>query len=176
MVRQSAVEWFQWSLRHGPRRSWQRLLREHGGAVEGTEGEGLLPGGNDRDHAEWPRGILGISLDFMICGRFQNFQWWFIDVLSKEVGKQEVGKQSSELRTNRILRLYSMNGGMWAYITEPWEVWGYTQWRVVCDVTSHNNEKCETILKERWYVSLHNRTMRSVRLYSRNGGMWVYIT
>ena len=30
---------------------------------------------------------------------------------------KEVGKQSSELRTNRIVRLYSMKGGVWVYIT-----------------------------------------------------------
>ena len=41
---------------------------------------------------------------------------------------------------------------------------------MVCDFTSHNNEKCETILNEGWCVTLHHITMRSVRLYSMKGG------
>ena len=61
---------------------------------------------------------------------------------------------------------YSMKGGVWLY----------TQWRVVCDFTSHNNEKCETIFNEGWCVTLHHTTMRSVRLYSMKGGVWLYIT
>ena len=71
---------------------------------------------------------------------------------------------------------YSMKGGVWLYITSQWEVWDYTQWRVVCDLTSHNNEKCETIFNEGWCVTLHHTTMRSVRLYSLKGGVWVYVT
>ena len=60
---------------------------------------------------------------------------------------KEVGKQSSELRMKLI------------------------QWRVVCYFTAHHNEKCETILNEwRWWESWHHITMRSVRLYSMNGG------
>ena len=35
---------------------------------------------------------------------------------------------------------------------------------VVCQSTSHNNERCETTLNEWWCVSLHHITMRSVRL------------
>ena len=44
---------------------------------------------------------------------------------------------------------------------------------MVCDFTSHHNEKCETILNEGWCVTLPHITMRSVRLYSMKGGvMW----
>ena len=71
---------------------------------------------------------------------------------------------------------YSMKGGVWLYITSQFEVWDYTQWRMVCEFTSHNNEKCETILNEGWCVSLHHITMRSVRPYSMKGGVWVDIT
>ena len=42
---------------------------------------------------------------------------------------------------------------------------------MVCEFTSHTNEKCETILNEGWRVSLHHITMRSVRLYSMKGGV-----
>ena len=48
------------------------------------------------------------------------------------------------------------------------QVWDYTQWRVVCEFTSHNEEKCKTILNEWWCVRFHHITMRSVRLYSIN--------
>ena len=41
--------------------------------------------------------------------------------------------------TMRCVRLNSMNGGVRAYITQPWDVWDYTQWMVVCvSWTSHN--------------------------------------
>ena len=70
----------------------------------------------------------------------------------------------------------SMKGGVWLYITSQWEVWDYTQWRVVCYFTSHHNEKCETILNEGWCVTLHHITMRSVRLHSMKGGVLLYIT
>ena len=33
--------------------------------------------------------------------------------------------------TMRNVRLYSMNGGVWVDITYNWEVWDYTQWRVL---------------------------------------------
>ena len=79
-------------------------------------------------------------------------------------------------RTMRSVRLYSMTSGVWVYITWQWEVWDYNQWRVVCEFTSRNNKKCETLLNEWWCVSLHHVTMRSVTLYSMNGGVWVYIT
>ena len=78
--------------------------------------------------------------------------------------------------TMRSVRLHSMKGGVWLYITSPWEVWDYIQWRVVCDFTSHHSEKCETILNEGWCVTLHHITVRSVRLYSMKGGVWLYIT
>ena len=89
--------------------------------------------------------------------------------------------------TMRSVRLYSKKGGVCLYITQQWEVWDYTPWRMVCDFTSHNNEKCETIFNEGWCVcafTSHNNekcetifnegwcvrfyyiTMRSVRLYS----------
>ena len=95
-----------------------------------------------------------------------------------------------------------MKGGVWLYITSQWEVWDYIQWRVVCDLTSHHHEKCETIwevwdylqwrvvcdftshhnekcettFNEGWCVTLHHITMRSVRLYSMQGGVWLDIT
>ena len=69
---------------------------------------------------------------------------------------------------------HSMNGGVRVDITSWCEVWDYTQWMVVWEFTSHHNEKCETILNEWWCESLHHITMRSVRLYSMNGGVWVY--
>ena len=78
--------------------------------------------------------------------------------------------------TMRSVRLYSMKGGVWLYITSQWDVWDYTQWRVVCDFASHHNEKCETILNEGWCVTLHHITMRSVRLHSMKGGVLLYIT
>ena len=149
--------------------------------------------------------------------------------VDKTISK-EVGKQSSELRmklvqwrvacaftshnnekcetifnegwcvtlhhtTMRSVRLYSMKGGVWLYITQQWEVWDYIQWRVVCDyitqqwevwdyiqwrvvceITLHNNEKCANICNEGWCVSLHYTTMRSVLIYAMKGGVWVYIT
>ena len=72
------------------------------------------------------------------------------------------------------VRLYSMNGGVRVDITSRWEVWDYIEWRVVWEVTSHHDEKCETILNEEWCERWHHITMRSVRLYSMNGGVWVY--
>ena len=69
----------------------------------------------------------------------------------------------------------TFNGGVLLYITSQWEVWDYTQWRVVCCFTSHHNEKCETTFNG-WCVTLHHITMRSVRLYSMKGGVWLYIT
>ena len=72
--------------------------------------------------------------------------------------------------TMRSVRLHSMKGGVWLYITSQWEVWDYIQWRVVCYFTSHHNEKCETTFNEGWCVTLHHITMRSVRLYSMKGG------
>ena len=76
--------------------------------------------------------------------------------------------------TMRSVRLYSMNGGVRVDITSRWEVWDYTQWMGVCNFTLHKNEKCETILNEWGCVSSHYIKMRSVRLYSMNGGVWVY--
>ena len=61
-------------------------------------------------------------------------------------------------------------------ITSHWEVWDYIQWRVVCDFTSHHTEKCETTFNEGWCVTLHHITLRSVRLHSMKGGVWLYIT
>ena len=52
----------------------------------------------------------------------------------------------------------------------------YIQWMVVWEFTSHHDEKCETILNKWWCESLHHITMRSVGLYSMNGGVRVYIT
>ena len=52
----------------------------------------------------------------------------------------------------RSVRLYSINGG-------------------VCEFTSHNHEKCETILNEGWCANLHHKTMRRVGLNSTNGGV-----
>ena len=54
----------------------------------------------------------------------------------------------------------------------------FTQWRVVRGITSHDNQKCETILNERWCArwNSHSITRRSVRLNSMNGGVQVYIT
>ena len=76
----------------------------------------------------------------------------------------------------RNVRLHSMKGGVWVDITSQWEVWDYTQWRVVFELTSHSNEKCETTLNEGWCVSWHHITMRNVRLHSMKGGVWVDIT
>ena len=53
---------------------------------------------------------------------------------------------------------------------------------MVCYFTSHHNEKCETILNEtilneRWCVTLHHIIMRSVRLHSMNamkGGVFYF--
>ena len=78
--------------------------------------------------------------------------------------------------TMRSVRLYLMNGGVRVDITSRWEVWDYTQWMVVWELTSHHNEKCETIFNEWWCESWHHITMRSVRLYSMNGGVRVDIT
>ena len=78
--------------------------------------------------------------------------------------------------TLRSVRLHSMKGGVWLYITSYWEVWDYIQWRVVCDFTSHHTEKCETTFNEGWCVTVHHITLRSVRLYSMKGGVWLYIT
>ena len=50
--------------------------------------------------------------------------------------------------TMRSVRLYSMKGGAWDYITRLWEVWDYTHFRVVCESTLHNNEKCASICNE----------------------------
>ena len=69
-----------------------------------------------------------------------------------------------------------MKGGVWLYITSQWEVWNYIQWRVVCDSTSHHNEKCETTLNEGKCITLDYITMRSVRLYSMKGGVLLYVT
>ena len=88
------------------------------------------------------------------CDR--GWDWCCFGILNINLSK-EVGKQSSELRKNRLVRLHSMRGG-------------------VCELTLHNNEKCETTLNERWRVSWHHITMRSVRLHSMNGGVWVDIT
>ena len=52
----------------------------------------------------------------------------------------------------------------------------YIQWRVVCDFTSQNNWWCVTMLTEGWCVTLHHITIRSVRLYSMKGGLWLHIT
>ena len=76
--------------------------------------------------------------------------------------------------TTGSVRLYSIKGGVSLYITSQWEVWDYTQWRVVWELTSHHNEKCEAIFNEWWCESWHHITMRRVRLYSMNGGVWVY--
>ena len=59
-------------------------------------------------------------------------------------------------------------------IKSRWEVWDCSQGMVVWEFTSHHNEKCETILNEWRCKSLHHITMRRVRLYSMNGGVWVY--
>ena len=83
---------------------------------------------------------------------------------------KEVGKQSSELRMKLIQK-----GGVRLYITQQWEVWDYIQWRVVCDFTSHHNEKCETTFNEGWCVTVHHITMRSLRLYSMKGCVLLYI-
>ena len=64
--------------------------------------------------------------------------------------------------TMRSVRLYSMNGGVRVDITSRWEVWDYTQWMVVWELTSHHDEKCETILNEWWCVSLHSGGDRCV--------------
>ena len=76
----------------------------------------------------------------------------------------------------RSVRLYSMNGGVRVDITSRWEVWAYTKWMVVWEFASHHNEKCEAIFNDWWCESWHHITMRSVRLYSMNGGVSVYIT
>ena len=58
-------------------------------------------------------------------------------------------------------------------LNEGWYVSLHHMWvYIICEFTSHNNEKCETILNEWWCVSLHHITVRSVRLYSMNGGVW----
>ena len=92
-----------------------------------------------------------------------------------------------ELLTN-IYRIYQLKFGSnlpsygWLLLNEGWCVTVHhitirnTQWRVVCELTSRNNEKCEAILNEGWCVSWHHVTMRSVRLYSMKGGVWVDIT
>ena len=82
--------------------------------------------------------------------------------------------ETSHHITVRSVRLYSMNGGVRVDITSRWEVWDYTQFMVVWDFTSHHNEKCETIFNEWWCESWHHITMRSVRLYSMNGGVRIF--
>ena len=89
---------------------------------------------------------------------------------------QWMGVCKFTLHKMRSVRLYSMNGGVRVDITSRWEVWDYTQWMGVCKFTLHKNEKCETILNEWWCESWHHITMRSVRLYSMNGGVRVDIT
>ena len=54
---------------------------------------------------------------------------------------------------------YSMKSGVLLYSTSQWEVWDYIQWMVVWELTSHQDEKCETILNEWWCESLHHITM-----------------
>ena len=77
--------------------------------------------------------------------------------------------------TMRSVRPYSMNGGVRLYIiTSRWEVWDYIQWMVVWELTSHQMEKCETVLNEWWCETSHHITMRSVRIYSMNGGVMVW--
>ena len=73
----------------------------------------------------------------------------------------------------RSVRLYSMKGGVRVYITSRWEVWDYSQWMVLWELTSHKNWKCETILNEGWCVALHHIRIRSVRLYSLKSGVWL---
>ena len=41
----------------------------------------------------------------------------------------------------------------------------------MCDFTLHNNEKYETILNQGWCVTLHQITIKSVRLYSMKRGV-----
>ena len=57
----------------------------------------------------------------------------------------------------------------------PKELLHYTQWRVACELTSYNNGKCEATLNEWWCVSWHYIAMRSVRLHSMNGGVWIVL-
>ena len=73
-------------------------------------------------------------------------------------------------------QINSMKGGVLLYITLQWEVWDYIHRRVVWELTSHHNEKRETILNEWWCESLHHITMTSVRLYWMNGRVRVDIT
>ena len=67
-----------------------------------------------------------------------------------------------------------MQGGVLLCSTSQREAWDYIQWMVVWELTSHHDEKCETILNEWWCESWHHITMRSVRLYSMDGAVWAY--
>ena len=90
---------------------------------------------------------------FKIRGIFHGYKAWYLMVFN---GQRKLGSNLPSC------------GQM--------ESWEYTQWRMVCEFTSHNNERCETILNEGWCENLHHISMRSVRLYSMNGGVRVYIT
>ena len=103
--------------------------------------------------AWWKRGLRGLARTVRSVGKVGREILIFI-------------KGSWEAIFRVTDDFYSMKGGVWLCITSQWEVWDYLQWRVVCDFTSHNNEKCETIFNEGWCVTLQNITMRSVRLYS----------
>ena len=47
--------------------------------------------------------------------------------------------------------------------------------KLVCEFTSHNDEKCEPILNEWWCVSWHHITLRSARLHLLKGAVNVEI-
>ena len=73
--------------------------------------------------------------------------------------------------TMKLVRLYSMQGGLQVYITYELDLWDYTHWRMVCKFTSHKNWTDETILNEGWCETLHHITMKLVRLYSMTDGV-----
>ena len=119
---------------------------------------------------------------------FKIFSQGLLDSKLIDILGSNLRKQSPELRMTfsqwrvvcvtlrhiRIgsVRLYSMKGGVRVYITSRWEVWDYSQWMVLWELTSHKNWKCETILNEGWCVALHHIRIRSVRLYSLKSGVW----
>ena len=90
---------------------------------------------------------------------------------------KEVGKQSSELRINRNVRLYIWWRVVWDFTSQnntSWRVvWDFTShnlqnntsWRVVWEFT-HNNTSWRVV----WDLASHNNTKGGVRPYIR--GKW----
>ena len=165
-----------WSCPH----PWRHILRRLSEPLlaESSPDSGWAPDGECRPAPKnWAQGQGAwgsqVSLHDESKSWYPVFAKWLANGCSSLQLSKEVGKQSSELRINRIVRLYIWWRVVWDFTSQNSTSQNTSHWRVVWDFTSHNNTSWRVVSEFTSHNSHNNTSWRVVwDLTSHNNTSW----